>query len=402
MADMKSHTGGSRTAPTIALLLALVALLLAACGGGGGGTVPSPNPGAGLDPQTLVVKKAFTTGAAPNRMVVYGKFGYVANYSDNNVEIIDLDSMTESARFALPVNSGPSEVEVVAGIGYAVCNGNNTLAFFNPTTGEQKYPTLDISYGGAMFQGPGQMAVSGSKAYIPNANVTSYAPFDYAPGSVTVVNLTTRTVTGHIATTFFQPLFAISYGGLVYVVEAGKTGFDASFNVTVATDGGIDVIDPATDAIVGNIDLGKSAAGRPAVVAGTPFAYVGTSMGGFIMKVNLDAKTVVRGVDDPIRLTSARTFISSLAATPDGHLLATSFNTDEVYVIDTATDAVAGPPFSCPFSLKVSADLVGGAADIAIRDMQAFPGGGPNVFILNGVANSLSTINLRGYLGFPH
>jgi hypothetical protein len=246
------------------------------------------------------------------------------------------------------------------------------------------------------------MAVSGAKVYIPNANVTSYTPFDYAPASVTVVDMTTRTVAAHIATTFFQPVFAISYGGLVYVVEAGKTGFDASYNVTVSTDGGIDVIDPATDSVIGSIDLGKSAAGRPVVVAGTPFAYVGTSLGGFVMKVNLDAESVVRGVDDPIRLTTARTFVSSLAATPDGHILAASFNTDEVYVIDTATDALAGPPFSHPFSLKVSADLLGGAADIAIRDMQAFPGAGPNVFVLNGVANSVSTINLRGYLGFPH
>jgi DNA-binding beta-propeller fold protein YncE len=104
---------------------------------------------------------------------------------------------------------------------------------------------------------------------------------------------------------------------------------------------------------------------------------------------------VLRGQSHPIHLTDAFTYVSDVEFTPDyKYLLATSFNTDELYVIDPATDTVNPGPYPTPFNLRGSSNLLSGAARIAIAPDPTGSNSNVKVYVLLGVANAVAKVDL--------
>src|SRR5207248_2248330 len=133
----------------------------------------------------------------------------------------------------------------------------------------------------------------------------------------------------------------------------GELQFDANFIPHVDTDSYLDIFLIADSdgslTLEQSVDLGRI--GASVIVAednweipsnGDPIhhydAYLGNLLTGDVYKVDLAASSPTV---TPIHLTNSFTYISDLAFIPGTSLLlATSFNTDELYVIDTATNTV--------------------------------------------------------------
>ena len=135
-------------------------------------------------------------------------------------------------------------------------------------------------------------------------------------------------------------------------------------------------------------------AGRIAVAPDGTRAYLGNSLSGNLYSVDLGAETVLHGAGDPLVLTEELTYIADVAYTPDGkYILAISFNTDELYVIDAATDELNPGPYPAPFDLALDPELMAGVANIEI-DPAPRSDGGYDVYVLYGVANAVAKIAL--------
>ncbi len=173
--------------------------------------------------------------------------------------------------------------------------------------------------------------------------------------------------------------------------------FDAEFRPYVQSDSFLEIHD--FGGASASLNLGEAGLGQKiAVGADGKSVYCGNGVDGNVYKVTLpgDAASaqIERGVNNPIPLTSEFTFVSDVAFSPDGSLLfCASFNTDEVYVVDTATDTVGPVGFEAPFDLGLDPELLAGCAKLEVVP-DAVEGYSYSVFVLHGVANSVSRIDI--------
>ncbi|MCH7472155.1 hypothetical protein IIA79_04300 [bacterium] len=134
--------------------------------------------------------------------------------------------------------------------------------------------------------------------------------------------------------------------------------------------------------------------GTPSVSADGAIAYIGNALSGNLYKVDLESFVVLRGEDSPIVLTDEYTFISDVTFTPDGkYVLATSFNTDELYVIDPATDTVNPGPYPGPFDLSLDPELLAGCVNVEVAPKPGDPGR-YSAFVLYAVGNAVARVDL--------
>jgi hypothetical protein len=188
----------------------------------------------------------------------------------------------------------------------------------------------------------------------------------------------------------------------LFVLSAGELQFDENFVPSVVTNSFINEYEIAADGALtlqNTLDLGLIGAGTLEVnqlTDGTRVAYLGSLVSGNIYKVGLDDLTVLRGAANPIELTTEFTYVSDLkiSGSPplDKQLLATSFNTDQLFVIDVATDTLASQPFFGPFDLSLDPELLAGPQAIELGSLTA--SGNRDVFVLCSLANCVSRVRL--------
>jgi hypothetical protein len=339
--------------------------------------------------EDLLDKDLIVTGAAPNRMELDGDRLWVVNALDNSVTSYDLsaDPPVAGPVVILDQSASPADVCFFQGKGYLVTNGSNELIRFDASDGSIE-DSIDVSAPEVMFPDPYEIEVASGRLFMARSNIREFGPgASYAPGEIWVFSLPEMEFVASILTGFENPKFLRSVPGEDRIICscAGGIDFTEQFEPFPVTDAGLVVVNTNTLEISGSINLGLSGAGDMALDAEGETVWIGNSLGGYLIKVDLVSGSVLRSVEDPIELTSEFTYIPSLARV-DGCLFAPSFNTDELIVLDAGTDAPVKPPFDTPLILDDNPDLFVGVADLVWHN--------GSLYMLNGVANSVSRLNL--------
>jgi hypothetical protein len=338
-----------------------------------------------------VTAPLFSTGAGPNDMEYGNGSLYIANSMDNTVVRYGLDgAVLATAQF--PESSSPSYVTLSEGKLWVVRNGDNTVTALDADNlAELPGQDYAIDGGGAAFTGPSKPAVLGGEVFVPRNQVATFAPTTYGTGMVSVLNGGSQS---EFATTGLNPQFAAfeEATGMLYVTCSGDIQFDENFMPFPASDSYLERFPRGDTGVAAALNLGEIGAGRIALAGNA--AYIGNSLSGNLYKADLEQWAVERGEGNPIALTSEFTFISDVAVVQGGdYLLATSFNTDELYVISTADDSVNPGPYPEPFDLALDPELLAGAANVEVAPDPQRPGHYA-AYVLYGVGNAVAKVEL--------
>lgn len=340
-----------------------------------------------------VTAPLFSTGAGPNDMEYGNNSLYIANSMDNTVVRYSLDgAVLATAQF--PEASSPSYVALSGGTLWVVRNGDNTVTALDANDlAELPGQGFTIDGGGAAFTGPSKPAVLGGEVFVPRNQVATFAPTTYGTGMVSVLDTVAGSQSG-LSTTGLNPQFAATNqaSGMLYVTCSGDIQFDHDFMPFPASDSFLERFPRINKDDPAALNLGAIGAGRIALTGGA--AYIGNSLTGNLYKADLEQWAVERGEDNPISLTSEFTFISDVAVVQGGdYLLATSFNTDELYVISTVDNGVNPGPYPEPFDLALDPELLAGVANVEVApDPQR--AGLYVAYVLYGVGNAVAKVEL--------
>jgi len=352
-----------------------------------------------------VTTPLFTTGAGPNDMVFGNDSLYVANSLDNTVVRYGLDGGVLGT-ITYEEGASPSYLALHGNNLYISANGENTLNAFEADTFHwANDPGVAATYGDEelAFLGPGQPIANDRYVWLPLASIVSFNPTVYEESPfVELVDFYLFGAHGGYALEYgLNPQFGIFdfTRGWLLIVATGDIQFDENWQPFAASNSFIEArsFSDELDAVYPeypNIDLGPVGAGRIALHETSGIAFLGNSLNGHLYKVNTVSGDILRGADNPIVLTTEFTFISDVAYSPDGkYVLAASFNTDELYVIDAATDEVNPGPYPAPFDLSLDPELLAGCANVEI-DPTPRADGGYDAYVLYGVANAVAKVEL--------
>lgn len=324
-----------------------------------------------------------STAAAPNDLKLGNNSLYVACALDNKVQRFSLDgSLNQEQLF--PVASSPSYLALSQNGTrlYVVRNGDDLCTALDALTLENFTPALERDYGPPTidFLGPGSSVAVGERVITPVATIQTFGnPTVYGSGHVDVVDFSDGggASAPDLSGKNGQAVALSPDNTLVYVTSAGEVQFDDQFHPSVTTSSFLSVfpasINDDADAALQELDLGLIGASSIAVSPDGKTAYLGNLLDGKLYKVDLESMTVLRGHDNPIELSSEFTFISDVAFTPDGRkLLATSFNTDELFVVDTATDTISPAPYPGAYFVGLDSSLLSGTAGVETNGFKAW------------------------------
>lgn len=247
------------------------------------------------------------------------------------------------------------------------------------------------------FHGPEGLVANGGFVFVAN---TAFDGTDnsFGSGFVTVVRQTDFAVVNKIVTSHRNPQTLTVHDGKVYVLCSGTSVYDGEKKlVTPTSDGSLEVIDVATAATAFApqtvIPIPRSTdhplVGYPsslAITADGKLAYAGSGTTAALFKMDLEDSKVLRGSDDPIVLGDIESTDSmAVAAGPDGVIFAGSFNRDQVFAVDTATDLKATDPFGV-VDAGTTANM-DGVLHMVYRDS-----GIPDLFVLLGLASTAMAV----------
>lgn len=365
-----------------------------------------------------ITKPLFSTGAGPNDMVFGNDSLYVANSFDNTVLRYSLDGEEIDA---VALSEGASPCYLAVGDGRLVITTNGSNEILGVDAGALgSTPELVLNAGAekdVIFPGFGQPVVHGGLCYVTTASIESFGPTVYGEPERWVIDFTdgNQVDTGAINDDYGELQGAIrnvqfgawdSSTDRFLFVATGELQFDENW-VPYATSSSylLAYCEPVSGAgstsqdippppLFDVIELGPIGAGRIAVIGARGTAFIGNSLNGNLYEFDTATGTPSRGESNPIVLTEEFTYISDVAFTPDGrYVLATSFNTDELYVIDAYSDEISPGPYPEPFDLSLDPELMAGVANVEV-DPAPRADGGYDVYVLYGVANAVAKIEL--------
>ena len=231
-----------------------------------------------FDIETQEVKNdVLTVGKWSADIKVWGDKAYVVNTGDNNVQIIDLESLTEIGVIDVGDGTGPEKIGFVSDEkAYVSCLNINSVKVIDLATGQA---TKSIEVG----RGPWGVAVAGQKVYVCNT-AYDFATNSYGAGTVSVIDSSTDAVIKTIDVELNPTEVAVSGSKLLVMCTGDYAGIT----------GKLCIIDTTSDAVVQTIDLGTAPSGIAISPSGV--AYM-TSFGGLI-SVDIDSGSMAGPLAD--------------------------------------------------------------------------------------------------------
>jgi hypothetical protein len=375
-----------------------------------------------------VTRKIARLGSTPDAIEIRGNKAYVLNGLSDNVQVFNLDQNPphEIGTIVLPPSSDPAAIAfldethayVANNIGQSVAMVNtetmrcellivrSDLVPSDASTCQNQVTTVDPKF----FAGPSGIGIANNKVYVTNSNLDQF--FNPAGnGFITIINTQTNGVNGSIQASGADSGSITPINGNLYVVNGGHTIFNASTD-TFSCDSNfppsIDVINTQSDTVIATIgiqlDSNNPLVCLPNVLEPTPdgrFGYIGLGFVGALLKVDLKNNTLINGPSNPIIITdlSGLNFTADIKIRNDGLGFVALFNTDQIAVLDTATDTIDPFPFIAPFPAGERADnpsssFFEGVLNLAIRPGR--PGTdfqGPDIFFITNISQALGSIN---------
>ena len=221
-----------------------------------------------------------TVGKWPNDIQIVDSKAYVVNTGDNNVQIIDLETLTEAGVIDIGEGTGPEKIGFVGNKAYVSCNYTASVNVVDLASG-QVAKSVEIGIG------PWGVAVAGQKVYVCN----TYAVFDadtgamsYGDSTVSVIDSATDEVVATIDVETNPTEVAVS-GDKVIVQCTGNY---------VDIMGKLSIIDTASDTVSQVIDLGTTPSGLAVSPSGK--VYVTTFSG--LLSVDIGSGSVAGPLAD--------------------------------------------------------------------------------------------------------
>lgn len=243
------------------------------------------------------------------------------------------------------------------------------------------------------------LAVVGDKLFVCAANFfTNGPPVVYGPGMVLVYQMGNSLAPANPAalyTTFQNPQTLAVGNGQLIVAQTGVLSMDGGWHAQ--TEGGLDIYDLANLSHVRSINLGHTGVGPIAVSPDGTTAYVGSQLEAVVFAVDLES-----GDSQRIELFESGSVQSvfSLQMHPMGLLFATSFNSDQVYIVDTASNKVGPWPFDTAFRVGEGGMAFAGAHALALRNgRNGVDYQGPDFAVLMSLAARVAAIDTRWMMG---
>lgn len=444
------------------IITILLSALLISCGGGMHTKNNSPQ-GGGPDSSyqtpwgnVTITRDAFIFGSDyPSDIVIPDIDGmrdtaFVVSYSaPSGVLAIDLDRdpLALSDRFAgliSPDGSGfPGSLYILSAERAFLLTSSHVIDF-NPTTGKinaSKYllerfelgrfepisQEFDVDGDGADERTvdhinqsyPGNLSAVSDKLYITMSNyISPIRPAIAAPGTIIVFDILGSDPYlakrgDPIITSDYNPTGVTRLpSGLIAITNSGVSDVWSGVAHPI-TNSSIDILDPETDQIIGNISLGEAALSfqEMAVTSDGAYAYIGSASFGEVYATDFINRSALYSHADPIRITGSSEgsdYLSSVALGYDNwYLFAASFDNSSIYTVDVTTSppAVLPSAFPEPFVLGFPKGVTAenptgtctGVGAIAVRP--GTPGidfSGPDLFALTGSPGTLVTISTTG------
>ena len=385
-----------------------------------GNTVRDENIGVTLL-RNAVERNLAKLGSVPAEIIIRGDRAYVINGFSNNIQVFDLNMSPpqQTGVIVVPMGSNPIAMDFLNNsIAYVANNIGQSIAVVNVDTfncealivgkddlGETAPCDEVIELTGSPFEEPAGVLVANGKVYISNNNLNEFfSPI--ANGFINVIDPLTNQIIDTIDATGANTTSMLVMDGSIFALNNGNVLFDLEtflFTCDFEFPPSIDEIDPQTDTIVDNIDIGLSEENPlvclpnnlTATVDG--FAYTGLGLVGALLKVDLLTGEVINGPGNPIIITD----LSGLNNTADiaikNDLLFTSlFNSDQIAVLDTNTDQVNPFPYITPFPAGIRGDdpnasIFDGVQSLAIRPGADFTGA--DIFFITGISEQLGSVD---------
>jgi len=188
-----------------------------------------------------VKNDVLTVGKWPADIKIQDNKAYVVNTGDNNIQIIDLESLTEVGLINVGDGTGPEKIGFVSDSkAYVSCLNVNSVKVID-LAARQVTKSIEVGIG------PWGVAVAGQKVYVCNP-AYDYATNSYGDGTVSVIDSTTDEVVKTINVEI-NPTEIVVSGSQILVMCSGNY---------VDVTGKLCIIDTSSDAVVRTIDLGTT------------------------------------------------------------------------------------------------------------------------------------------------
>lgn len=328
----------------------------------------------------IVSTNLATLGDVPSALEIRDGIAYVVNGFSDNIQRFDLNQTpsSELSPVAIPTGSDPVALDLLDNNkAYTANLIGQSVSLVNFQTGNceilyaRETPSEDPGCGETVilenaFEDPSDVELSGSKLYVTNNNFDeTFMP--NGNGFVTVIDTQTNTVTSIIETdgansgeinVLGNEILILNTGNFIFNSETGEFQCDSDFPPSVT------IIDTETDMVTETIEIplseqnpGVCAPGSMALSPDNSSAYLGLSLVGGMLKVDIENSTVLRGTSDPIAFTdlSGLNSVTDVGFNQQGLGFATLFNSDQISVFDPETDEVSPFPFVKPLPAGIKA-----------------------------------------------
>ncbi len=235
-----------------------------------------------FDIETSEMKNdVLTLGKIPNDIKIQGDKAYVVNYGDNNVQIIDLESLTDIGIIDVGDGAGPEKIAFADdNKAYVSCNNINSVKVIDLAS-QQVTKTIQVGVT------PWGVATAGKKVYVCNSSAVydvSSGAMSYGDTTVSVIDSSTDQVVKDIDVGT-NPTEIVVSGDKVIVLCTGNRA-DIS--------GELYVIDPASDEVSETINLGTT----PSGIAASPGGMLYIAASGGLIPIDISSGTVGSALED--------------------------------------------------------------------------------------------------------
>jgi YVTN family beta-propeller protein len=263
--------------------------------------------------ENQVYNNVATVGTWPNQLLYKDGKLYCVNTGSNNIQIFDVDDFAAAPQ-VIDLGNGKNPQNMVFvddNIAYVSCSLSESVLKVNVSS---KTVLAEINAG----SGCTGIALSEDKIYASN---TAYdaATYGYGQGTVTVINTANDAVIKTINVDMNPFGIATAPDGKVHVVCTGDYW---------STFGKVKIIDPATDTIVGTIDIGGSP-GNLSFSEADNLAFL-TVWGMGCLTYDTETLAPVNNSDNPFLGKGG----SGAAADKDGNIFVSVWDDDQVLQLD--------------------------------------------------------------------
>lgn len=394
------------------ILLVIFLVVIISCSGGGNNNR--------IDLSGIVETDLANLGSAPTKIAIRNGEAYVLNGLSNNIQVFDIDQSPpqEISTLILPPGSDPVAIDFFDDTKGFIANLiGQSVALVNLQTGDCELIILSQEIEVNLncnqvvviqnaFEEPSDLKVIDNKLYVTNNNFDEFFQ-PIGNGFITIIDTETNQLitivesgganSGNINMIDDQ-IYILNSGNFIFDVETSQFMCDPNFPPSIS------ILDTKTDEIIETIDIPLSetnslvcAPSSMEFTSDKRSAYLGLSLVGAMLKVNLENNAVINGSDNPIVVTdlSGLNTITDVVFSKNGFGFAALFNTDQIAVFDPNTDELNPFPFIEPIPAGIKAtnqdsEFFDGVQFLATRD-GSFKG--PEIFFITGISSKLGSVD---------